>query len=65
MKIQDGYLEMYDRDPVDKSNWAVDIFFRSMANDIKAMGIGIVLSGAGSDGALGAIHMHQQDGTLL
>ena len=65
MTIKNGYLEIYDRNPLDKSNWAVDIFFHSMADNIKAMGIGIILSGAGSDGTLGAVHMHQQDGTIM
>jgi len=65
MTINDGFLEIYDRDPDDKSNWAVDIFFHSMANQIKAMGIGIILSGAGSDGSLGAIHMYQEEGTIM
>ena len=65
MTIENGYLETYDRDPLDKSNWAVNIFFHSMADNVKAMGVGIILSGAGSDGTLGAIHMHQENGTIM
>ena len=65
MTIKDGYLETYEREASDKSNWAVNIFFHSMAENVEAMGIGIILSGAGSDGTLGAIHMNQKDGTIL
>ncbi|GGC12743.1 chemotaxis protein CheB [Dyadobacter sediminis] len=65
MTIKNGFLEVYKRDPLDKSNWAVNIFFHSMADHVKAMGIGIILSGAGSDGAKGAMHMHQQDGMVM
>jgi two-component system chemotaxis response regulator CheB len=65
MTIKNGYLEITDRDPLVKSNWAVDIFFHSMADQVKTMGIGIILSGAGSDGTLGAIHIHQQEGMIM
>lgn len=65
MTIKNGYLEIYQRDPLDRSNWAVDIFFHSMADHVKALGIGIILSGAGSDGTLGAVHMHQQEGMIM
>ena len=65
MTVENGYLETYDRNADDKSNWAVNIFFHSMADHVKAMGIGIILSGAGSDGTLGAIHMYQEDGTIM
>jgi two-component system CheB/CheR fusion protein len=65
MTIKNGFLELYDRDPEDRSNWAVNIFFHSMAENIKTMGVGIILSGAGSDGTLGAIHMHQQEGMVM
>jgi len=65
MTIKNGFLELHKRDPLDRSNWAVNIFFHSMADHVKAMGIGIILSGAGSDGALGAMHIHQQDGMVM
>lgn len=65
MTIKKGHLEIYDRDPSDKSNWAVNIFFHSMAENVKTMSIGIILSGAGSDGALGAIQIHQQEGMVM
>jgi two-component system CheB/CheR fusion protein len=65
MTIENGYLYTNDREPHDKSNWAVDIFFESMATDKGAMAIGIILSGAGSDGAQGAVLIHEQGGIVL
>lgn len=65
MTIQDGYLQLQPRQVEDKVNWAVDIFFTSLAKDEKAQAIGIVLSGAGSDGAKGAIAIHNEDGLVL
>lgn len=65
MTIKNGHLEIYDRDPLDKSNWAINIFFHSMAENVKTMAVGIILSGAGSDGASGAIHIHQQKGMVM
>ncbi|SFE41673.1 chemotaxis protein CheB [Spirosoma endophyticum] len=65
MTIEDGYLYLQDRRREDKSNWAVDIFFRSLAKGEKAAAIGIVLSGAGSDGTLGAIGIYDEGGTVM
>ena len=65
MTMENGYLHTSDRDPSDRSNWAVDTFFNSMADDVAEMGIGIVLSGAGSDGAKGAVRIHEQGGIVL
>ena len=31
MTIKNGFLELYDRDTKGRSNWAVSIFFHSMA----------------------------------
>ena len=65
MTIEDGYLQLQDRRVEDIANWAVDIFFRSLAKGEKAGAIGIVLSGAGSDGALGAIRIHDEGGIVM
>lgn len=63
--MENGHLHTRTRDPADRSNWAVDIFFHSMADDVQGSGIGIILSGAGSDGAEGAIHVHEQGGIIM
>jgi two-component system chemotaxis response regulator CheB len=65
MTIENGYLQLQDRQVQDRSNWAVDIFFKSLAKVQKAYAIGIVLSGAGSDGTLGAIAIHNEQGMVL
>ncbi|GAB3791021.1 hypothetical protein GCM10028818_61790 [Spirosoma horti] len=65
MTIDEGRLQLQDRLREDRSNWAVDIFFRSLANGQKAHAIGIVLSGAGSDGTLGSIQIHNQQGMVM
>lgn len=65
MTIENGYLHTTDRDPQDRSNWAVDIFFQSMATDAAQMAIGIILSGAGSDGAKGVKSIHDSGGIVL
>lgn len=65
MTIEEGRLQLQDRLVTVRSNWAVDIFFRSLAKGEKAGAIGVVLSGAGSDGALGAIGIHDEGGTVM
>lgn len=65
MTLKEGYLHLQDRQPMERSNWAVDIFFHSLAEGQKAKAIGIVLSGAGSDGALGAVHIYDEDGMVM
>ncbi len=65
MTIETGHLYLQDRPVEDKSNWAVDIFFKSLASAHQAYAIGILLSGAGSDGTLGAIAIHNQQGMVM
>lgn len=65
MTLEEGYLQLQDRPTTDKSNWAVDIFFKSLAKSEKAYAIGIVLSGAGSDGTQGAIAIHNDLGLVM
>lgn len=65
MTVSGTSLQVVDRDPLSKINRAIDIFFRSLADQYDGHSIGIILSGAGSDGTQGAIHMHQQGGQVL
>ncbi|RYF64588.1 MAG: chemotaxis protein CheB [Cytophagaceae bacterium] len=65
MTIEEGYLQLQDREVLVRSNWAVDIFFKSLAKGEKAHAIGIVLSGAGSDGTQGAIAIHNEQGMVM
>lgn len=65
MTVSGTSLQVVDRDPLSKINRAIDIFFKSLADQYDGHSIGIILSGAGSDGTQGAIHMHQQGGQVL
>ncbi len=65
MTIGKGQLLLRDRAPEEVINWAVDIFFHSLAEDQKEKAIGVVLSGMGSDGASEAQAIHQLGGTVL
>lgn len=65
MTLQAGRLQVTNRGSFNKINQAVDIFFESLSQQQDGHGIGIILSGAGSDGAQGAVHMHQQGGRVL
>lgn len=65
MTIEEGYLQLQDRPAWKRTNWAIDIFFQSLAIGEKAHAIGIVLSGAGSDGTLGIMAIHEQQGLVM
>ena len=65
MTIDDGCLHLKDRLVEQRANWSVDIFFKSLAKGQKAQAIGIILSGAGSDGTLGAIAIHNEQGQVM
>lgn len=53
MTVKDGCLKAEVRDN-GLVNYSVNIFFESHADDFVEMGIGIILSGGGDDGLLGA-----------
>ena len=46
-------LHLMDSQKYDAAHLPIDYFFRSLAEDIKEMGVGIILSGTGTDGTLG------------
>src|SRR5262249_33903778 len=47
-----GHLELHER-PAAPPHVPVDVFFRSLAMEQRNRAIGVILSGTGSDGALG------------
>ncbi|AUD06634.1 chemotaxis protein CheB [Spirosoma pollinicola] len=65
MSIEDGLLHLENRLVDQRANWSVDLFFKSLAKGEKAQAIGIILSGAGSDGTLGAIAIHNEQGLVM
>ncbi|WP_207532320.1 chemotaxis protein CheB [Desertivirga arenae] len=65
MVIQKGVLYLRDRGNEEVINRAVDIFFKSLAEDCKERAIGIILSGTGTDGLEGAKAIEDKGGRIL
>ena len=65
MSILNGALHLFD--PVESRGLRlpVDIFFRSLADDLQEKSIGIILSGMGSDGSLGLKAIKEKNGMVL
>jgi two-component system CheB/CheR fusion protein len=63
--IHNRRLYLRDRWPHETINLNVDIFFDSLARDVKEKAVGIVLSGLGSDGAKGVQAIHQYGGYVM
>ncbi len=53
MTLIDGHLKLAPRDPLERPPLPIDALFRSLADVQESRTIGVVLSGTGSDGALG------------
>ncbi len=53
MHIYKGKLYLTKQPPRSTLNLPIDIFFRSLAEDMENRSVGIILSGTGSDGTLG------------
>jgi two-component system CheB/CheR fusion protein len=63
MTIKDEHLHLQRRrEPV---NCAIDIFMESLAEDYKEKSIGIILSGAGTNGTKGIISIKQAGGNII
>jgi len=54
-------IKIIDGPKISHHRPSVDILFRSFANEIGANGIGIILTGMGSDGAHGMLEMYEND----
>ncbi|MGE3776120.1 MAG: chemotaxis protein CheB, partial [Pirellulaceae bacterium] len=65
MIISEGKLLLTDKDPKQGLTLPIDIFFRSLAQDLGPRAIGIVLSGTGSDGSRGIRHIHEMGGLVI
>ena len=60
MKVVDGRIRLEPR--VAGLNMPVDVLFRSMAEDLGRRAIGVVLSGGGTDGAMGVTDIKSGEG---
>ena len=45
--------------------YPIDIFFRSLAEEVKESAVGVVLSGAGSDGSRGVVEIDKNGGLVI
>jgi two-component system CheB/CheR fusion protein len=65
MSLLKSSLHLFD--PVESRGLRlpIDIFFRALANDRQEKSIGIILSGMGSDGSMGAKAIQEKSGLLL
>jgi len=60
-----GRLQLFDPVETRGLRLPIDIFFRSLANDMQEKSIGVILSGMGSDGSLGIKTIKEKNGIVL
>ncbi|MEO1574819.1 MAG: chemotaxis protein CheB, partial [Pseudomonadota bacterium] len=65
MTIQADHLVLTDRDDTEGLNLPIDRFLNSLAEERGETGIGVILSGTGSDGTRGVRAIHQAGGLVL
>ncbi|WP_227247218.1 CheR family methyltransferase [Paraburkholderia caribensis] len=62
LTMVDDYLRVTPRQPDDGRRAAIDLFFRTLAEAHRERAIGVVLSGAGSDGSVGLSRLKEMGG---
>ncbi len=65
LSYQDGRLMLQERTRIHGARQTVDIFFHSLARQLRDRAVGIVLSGAGSDGAIGLRTIKEAGGLTM
>ena len=65
MTIFHGKLFLTEQDSSRAVNMPIDIFFRSLAQDLQKQAIGVILSGTGSDGTLGIRSIKEHGGMVI
>lgn len=65
MIISGGKLLLTDKEPSNNLSLPIDLFFRSLAEDIGSRAVGVVLSGTGSDGSRGVRAIHEAGGLVI
>jgi len=65
MSVLNGTLYLFD--PVESRGLRlpIDFFLRSLADDQKELGVGVILSGMGSDGSMGCRLLKEKNGIVL
>ena len=65
LSMNDGYLRVTDLDRPRGRHVAIDLFFRTLAAVHRERGVAIVLSGTGTDGAVGITRIKEEGGVSL
>ena len=65
MSILKGALHLFEPIETHGLRLPIDLFFRSLAEDLSKQSVGIILSGMGSDGSLGLKAIKEQGGIVL
>ena len=65
MIIRGRRLLLNDKDPRVGLTLPIDLFFRSLAQDVGAQAIAVVLSGSGSDGSRGVLEVSRTGGVVF
>lgn len=65
MILSGGRLLLTDKDPSQGFALPIDRFLRSLAQDVGARSIGVILSGTGSDGSRGIRDIHEAGGLVI
>ena len=63
--IENNHFVLINKDPNLQLNLPIDIFFHTLGKNKKDKGIGIILSGTGSDGSRGIKTIKEMNGTVL
>lgn len=63
--IEDHQLAVLDKDPQQRLNLPIDLFFHSLGEAYSERAVGVVLSGTGTDGSRGAKTIKEHEGLLM
>ncbi|WP_162053361.1 chemotaxis protein CheB [Pontibacter pamirensis] len=65
LTLEKGRLRLADKTRDREPNFAIDVFFASMARDLGRYAIGVILSGTGSDGTKGGRAIKEAGGMVV
>ena len=65
MLVEDGHLALSTEAPVQYARPSIDVLFESVADEYGPSAVGIVLTGANSDGAAGLARIKKRGGVAI
>lgn len=65
MMVGEGRLIVSDQFPTREPRFPIDVFFRSLAEDMQNQSVGVILSGTGTDGSRGILSIKEVGGLVL